>query len=45
MVGAIVAVMVFWWVVSAIFSLLKMLFVVGAALAVIWAILASRSRR
>ena len=44
-VGAIVAVMVFWWVVGAIFSLLKMLFVVGAALAVIWAILASRSRR
>lgn len=44
-VGVIVALMIVGWIIGAIFSLLKFVFVVGAALAVIWAILSSRLRR
>lgn len=44
-VGVVVGLMVLWWVVGAIFSLLRLVFVVGVAVAVIWAVLASRSGR
>ncbi len=44
-VGVIVALMVVGWIIGAIFSLLKLVFIVGAALAVIWAIMSSRTRR
>lgn len=43
-VGVVVALMIVGWIIGTIFSLLKMAFVVGAAIAVIWAIMASRTR-
>ena len=44
-VGVIVALMVLGWIVGAIFSILKFALLVGGAVAVIWAVLASRSNR
>lgn len=43
-VGVIVAFMVVGWIIGAIFSLLRFLFVVGVVVLVLWAILSSRRR-
>lgn len=44
-VGVIAALVVLSWIVGAIFSILKFVVLVGGAIAVIWAVLASRSDR
>ncbi|WP_436794878.1 hypothetical protein [Actinospongicola halichondriae] len=44
-VGVLVALAVVGWVIGAVLSLLRLLFVVGVAVAIIWAIVASRSDR
>ncbi|MDE0803374.1 MAG: hypothetical protein OSA99_08625 [Acidimicrobiales bacterium] len=44
-VGIIAALVVLSWIVGAVFSILKFVLLVGGAIAVIWAVLASRANR